>query len=51
MKLRAPKGEGPFKKCDNTLLLAEALGVGSADLNQIEIRGESVANVLFPFPV
>jgi uncharacterized protein (DUF362 family) len=48
---RAPKGEGPFKKCDNTLLLAEALGVGSADLNQIEIRGESVANVLFPFPV
>jgi len=48
---RARKGQGPFRKCDNTLLLAEALGVGSADLNRIEIRGESVADVLFPFPV
>jgi uncharacterized protein (DUF362 family) len=48
---RAPKGEGAFKKCDNTLLLAEKLGIGTADLNRIEVRGETIANALFPFPV
>jgi len=46
---RAPRGEGAFKKCDNTLLLAEALGLGTAELKRIEVRGESIANVLFPF--
>lgn len=46
---RALRGEGAFKKCDNTLLLAEALGVGSADLERIEIRGESIADLIFPF--
>ena len=48
---RASRGEGAFKKCDNTLLLAEALGLGTADLARIEVRGESIANVLFPFSV
>lgn len=48
---RAPKGEGPFKRCDNTLLLAETLGVGTADLNAIEVRGESIADVMYRFPV
>ena len=46
---RAPKGEGAFKKCDNTLLLAEALGVGAADLSRIEVRGTPISGVIFPF--
>lgn len=48
---RAPKGEGAFRKCDNTLLLAEQSGVGTADLHRIEVRGESISNALFSFPV
>ena len=32
----APAKATPFKDCDNTLKLAEALGVGSADLKRIE---------------
>jgi len=47
---RAPKGVAPFTKCDNTLLLAEALGVGTADLKKIDIRGLKVSDVRFPFP-
>lgn len=37
---RAPKGTAPFRNCDNTLLLAEGLGIGSADLRRIEVRGK-----------
>lgn len=37
---RAEKGTAPFRNCDNTLLLAESLGVGSADLKKIEVRGK-----------
>ena len=37
---RATRGTAPFKTCDNTLLLAESLGVGSADLKKIEVRGK-----------
>jgi hypothetical protein len=29
-------GKGAFSKCDNTLLLAERLRMGTADLNRIE---------------
>ncbi len=36
---RAARGTAPFTGCDNTLLLAEALGVGAADLNRIEVTG------------
>jgi uncharacterized protein (DUF362 family) len=46
---RAARGTVPFKDCDNTLLLAEALGVGSADLKRIEVRGLSVAEAQYPF--
>ena len=35
---RATRGTAPFGHCDNTLLLAEARGVGTADLKRIEIR-------------
>ena len=36
---RAVRGQGPFVRGDNTLLLAEAAGLGSADLSKIEIAG------------
>lgn len=36
---RAARGQGPFVRGDNTLLLAEAAGLGSADLSKIEIAG------------
>ncbi len=45
----ASKGTPPFKDCDNTLKLAEALGVGSADLKRIEVRGVPVEQARFPF--
>lgn len=48
---RAPKGTAPFRNCDNTLLLAEALGVGSADLKRIEVRGLPIAESRFAFEV
>jgi uncharacterized protein (DUF362 family) len=41
--------KGAFTKCNNTLLLAEQLGIGTADLNQIEVRGAKIADVMFPF--
>jgi len=46
-----PRAEsaGAFAKCSNTLLLAEQLGIGAADLKRIEVRGASVADVMFGF--
>ena len=46
---RAPRGKAPFETCDNHLLLAESLGVGTANLNDIEIRGAALRDVVFPF--
>jgi uncharacterized protein (DUF362 family) len=46
----AEKGTAPFSKCDNTLKLAESLGVGSADLNRIEVVGTSIKDAMFKFP-
>ena len=46
---RARRGSAPFEKCDNMLLLAEALGVGSADLKRIDVRGVPIDQVRFPF--
>jgi uncharacterized protein (DUF362 family) len=46
---QAVKGVPPFKNCDNTLKLAESLGVGSADLKRIEIRGLPINEARFPF--
>ena len=46
---RAPKGVAPFLKCDNTLLLAESLGLGSADLKKIEVRGISISGAKYSF--
>lgn len=46
---RAERGTAPFEKCDNTLLLAESLGVGSADLTQIPILGTKIEEARFAF--
>lgn len=46
---RAPKGTVPFERCDNKLLLAEQLGVGSADPSRIEVIGPSIREVMFDF--
>jgi uncharacterized protein (DUF362 family) len=46
---RATRGTAPFRNAENTLLLAEAHGVGAADLSRIEVRGASIADVLYRF--
>jgi uncharacterized protein (DUF362 family) len=46
---RASRGQSVFRNCDNTLLLAEAMNLGSADLKQIEIRGIPIEQALFSF--
>jgi uncharacterized protein (DUF362 family) len=46
---RADRGTTPFNDCDNTMKLAEALGAGTADLKRIEVVGQSVEAVKFPF--
>ena len=46
---RAPKGTVPFERSDNKLLLAEELGVGSADPSRIEVIGPSIREVMFDF--
>jgi hypothetical protein len=46
---RASRGAAPFKTCDNILLLAEAHGVGSTDLQRIDVRGVPVEKALFRF--
>ncbi|MBI4908732.1 MAG: DUF362 domain-containing protein [Acidobacteria bacterium] len=48
---RAGRGIAPFQNCDNCLLLAESLGVGTANLNNIEVVGQRIADVRFQFPI
>ena len=47
---RAASGKTPFTGCHNSLLLAEARGVGTTDLKRIEVRGLSIKDAMFPFP-
>jgi len=44
------RGTAPFEKCDSTLRLAEQLGVGSRDLNRIEVVGTAIAKARYRFP-
>jgi uncharacterized protein (DUF362 family) len=46
---RAERGAVPFRTCDNTMLLAERLGIGTTDLNRIEVVGVPVAQALYKF--
>ncbi|MGA8041711.1 MAG: DUF362 domain-containing protein [Terracidiphilus sp.] len=46
----ADRGAPPFEKCDSTLALAERLGVGTRDLNRIEVVGTPIAKARYRFP-
>lgn len=46
---RAPRGEGAFAKCENTFLIAESLGLGTANLKEIEVRGLPLEQAMFRF--
>lgn len=46
---RAVRGAKPFRTCDNTLLLAEAHGIGTTDLKRIEVRGVPIAQALYRY--
>ena len=46
---RAERGTVPFQTCDNILRLAEAHGVGTTDLKQIDVRGLKIEDALFRF--
>ena len=45
----ADRGTPPFERCDSTLKLAEAAGLGTRDLSKIEIAGIPVNQVMFDF--
>ena len=46
----AERGRAPFQGCDSTLELAEAHGVGTRDLKQIEVIGVPIQQARFSFP-
>jgi len=57
---RAKRGAAPFRRitpnppglpqyAENPMLLAEAVGIGSADLGRIDVRGVPIKNALFDF--
>jgi uncharacterized protein (DUF362 family) len=46
---RESRGKGAFRDCDNFFLFAEALGVGTADLNRIEVRGVKIEDAMYRF--
>jgi uncharacterized protein (DUF362 family) len=43
------RGAAPFERCDNTLQLAEQLGVGTRDLKRIEVVGTPLREAIFKF--
>jgi uncharacterized protein (DUF362 family) len=46
----ADRGTPPFETCDSTLGLAESLGVGTRNLNRIEVTGTPIAKARVRFP-
>ena len=45
----ADRGTPPFERCDSLLKLAEEAGIGTRDLQRIEVAGASIAEVKFDF--
>jgi len=45
----ADRGTAPFETCDNTLRLAEDVGLGTRDLKRIEVVGTPIKDALFSF--
>ena len=48
---RAVRGAAPFYHADNTLRLAEDLGLGTTDINRIDVRGVPLKDAVFRFRV
>ena len=46
---RVTRGTPPFRNADNTMLLAEAHGVGTTDLKRIEVRGVAIEQALYRY--
>jgi uncharacterized protein (DUF362 family) len=46
---RADRGTSPFIRGDNMLKLAEAVGIGTTDLNRIEVAGVSIKDARINF--
>ena len=46
---RSDRGSGPFIRGDNSLKLAEAVGIGTANLSRIEVVGLSLQDSRVPF--
>lgn len=46
---KADRGSSPFIRGDNTLKLAEAVGIGTTDLNRIEVVGLSIKQAKINF--
>ena len=46
---RADRGANPFLRGDNTLKLAEAVGIGSTDLGRIEVAGLALRDARFEY--
>ena len=42
-------GDEPFQYADNMMLLAEAAGLGSADLGKIDVRGTPIKEAMFDY--
>src|SRR5690349_14477183 len=45
----AVRGTPPFERCDSTLQLAEAAGLGTRDIRKIEVIGTSIREAVFDF--
>jgi uncharacterized protein (DUF362 family) len=45
----ADRGTPPFEDCDNTLRLAEDVGLGTRDLKRIEVIGTPIVQARFDF--
>ena len=45
----AVRGTAPFETADSTLQLAEQLGVGTRDLNRIEVIGPPISKIHFDY--
>jgi len=43
------RGVRPFESCENHLVLAEQVGLGTADLSKIDVRGLTIENVRYPY--
>jgi uncharacterized protein (DUF362 family) len=46
---RGDRGHAPFVRGDNSLKLAEAVGIGTTDLNRIEVAGLSIGQARIDF--